>query len=537
MKTTDRFVLVLVATLALFLAGCGGGSSTPSTPPAPSGPSPADMAITDAKTALMNAEAGLSGASTDAAMLAAYRAIQAAASNLITVLSENGGSAADRGSAVDALNNAAVEIGRLERALAAAEKENAAAIAKLLKSLDPQTATSRTRAEPPGGFPSLSGGDVQTGQGPGFAAAPDFDAVYGGTTTVTVNAADDLANPKLKDAVGTMVAGKNGWSGTMVTATDPATKNTDTVLVYTNIEAPKSVAFGDVHTLATTGNNIGTLEITANAANSNIQASGFSTGNAAFIHGTNAATTVNEVIRISGTYAGASGVYRCTETTGVDCTSQGTNSGIQLGGTWVFEPSPGAMAIQKDTNYSYFGWWLRVDGNGDYSPSNFYGHNTGLVLSAQPDILATLTGLATYSGPAVGKFAIAGFPNTGGHFTADANLSVDFGNTTQIGTVEGAVTNFMVGGAEMPWRVDFANADVALAGNFDGDATWTIDGVASATGTLNEGLWEGVFQRNNVDTDRLPKTVTGGWEVPYVAASNGRAFGHMIGAFGVTKDD
>ena len=529
MKTTDKFVLVLVATLALFLAGCGGGSSTPSTPPAPSGPSPADMAITDAKAALMNAEAGLTGASTDAAMLAAYRAIQAAASNLITVLSENGGTAADRGSAVDALNNAAVEIGRLERAIAAAEKENAAAIAKLLKSLDPQTATSRTRAEPPGGFPSLSGGDVQTGQGPGFAAAPDFEAVYGGTTTVTVNAANDLANPKLKDAVGTMVAGKNGWSGTMVTATDPATKNTDTVLVYTNIEAPKSVAFGKVF-----GNGNLTIGTTGD---SNIQASGFSTGHAAFTHGTNDATDVNEVIRISGTYAGAPGVYSCAETAANTCTSQGTISGIQLGGPWIFEPSPGAMAIQKDTNYSYFGWWLRVDGNGDYSPSNFYGHNTGLVLSAQPDILATLTGLATYSGPAVGKFAIAGFPNTGGHFTADANLSVDFGNTTQIGTVEGAVTNFMVGGAEMPWRVDFANADVALAGDFDGDATWTIDGVASATGTLNEGLWEGVFQRNNVDTDRLPKTVTGGWEVPYVAASNGRAFGHMIGAFGVNKDD
>ena len=527
MKTTDKFVLVLVATLALFLAGCGGGSSTTSTPPAPSGPSPADMAITDAKAALMNAEAGLAGASTDAEKLAANRAIQAAASTLITVLSENGGSAADRGSAVDALNNAAAEIGRLERALAAAEKGNAAAIAKLLKSLDKQTATSRERAEPPGGFPSLDpSAEVITGQGPGYTAAPDFDAVYGGTTTVTVNAADDLANPKLKDAVGTMVAGKNGWSGTMVTATDPATKNTDTVLVYTNIEAPKSVAFSKVF-----GNGNLTIGTTGD---SNIQASEFSTGNAAFTHGTDAA---GETIRISGTYSGASGVYSCVEASGTACTSQGTNSGIQLGGPWVFEPSPGAMAIQKDTNYSYFGWWLRVDGNGDYSPSNFYGHNTGLALTSQPGFLPDLTGLATYSGPAVGKFAIAGFPNTGGHFTADASLSVDFGNTTLRGTVEGAVTNFMVGGAEMPWRVDFANDDVGVSGDFAGNATWTIDGVASATGTQNEGLWEGVFQRNNVDTDRLPKTATGGWEVPYVAANNGRAFGHMIGAFGVTKDD
>ena len=543
MKTTDRFVLVLVASLALLLAGCGGGSSTPAPQPVDPSPSAAQMAIDAAKAELMAAEARLNGASTDAAKLAANQAIQAAASNLINVLSENGGTAADRGSAVDALNNAASEIGRLERALAAAEKGNAAAIAKLLKSLDKQTESSRFRFSPPGGNPgdrdpADGNANVYVGQGPGPAAAPDFDAVYGGTTTVTVNGTlttgQDGPNPKLKDAVGTMVAGKNGWSGTMVTATDPATKNTDTVLVYTNIEAPKSVAFGEVHDL--TGGVLPATVIATGSGDSNIQASGFSTGNPVFTHGTAAD---DETFRIAGTYAGASGVYSCVETSAAACTSQGTNSGIQLGGGWVFEPTPGAMAIQKDTNYSYFGWWLRVDGDGDYYPSTFYGHNTGLDQANHPSISGALTGLATYSGPAVGKFAIAGFPNTGGHFTADASLSVDFGNSTDRGTVEGAVTNFMVGGAEMPWRVDFANSsDMGSSGNFNGAATWTIDGVASATGaTRNAGLWEGVFQRNNGDIGLVPMTATGSWEVPYVAANRSEAFGHMIGAFGVTKDD
>ena len=533
MKTTDRFVLVLVATLALFLAGCGGGSSTPSTPPAPSGPSPADMAITDAKAALMNAEAGLTGASTDAAMLAAYRAIQAAASNLITVLSENGGTAADRGSAVDALNNAAAEIGRLERALAAAEKENAATIAKLLKRLDNLTADTRSSGDtqPPGGDP---GGTLTT--------RPTFAAVYGKATTVTVNSTlttgDNGPNAKLKDAVGTTVAGKNGWSGTMVTATDPASKNTDTVLVYTNIEAPKSVAFGKVF-----GN--GNLTIGA-TGDSNIQASGFSTGHAAFAHGTDAA---EETIGVSGTYAGAPGVYRCSEGSGGNnnCTSRGTNSGIQLGGTWVFEPSPGAMAIQKDTNYSYFGWWLRVKADGSLFPSAFDGHNTELDLNNKPDIQTAFTGKATYSGLAVGHFAIAGFPNTGGHFTADASLSVNFEGTVPnaAGDVEGAVTNFMVGGAEMPWRVDFARVGVLASGRFGSTATsgntatWTIDGIASAdpATTTNRGSYDGHLQRNNVDTDLVPMSATGTWQVPYVAANNSEALGHMIGAFGVTRDD
>ena len=534
MKTTDRFVLVLVATLALFLAGCGGGSSTPSTPPAPSGPSPADMAITDAKAALMNAESGLTGASTDAAMLAAYRAIQAAASNLITVLSENGGSAADRGSAVDALNNAAVEIGRLERALAAAEKENAATIAKLLKRLDPMTRHNRSIGDiqPPGADPG--GSSTQR---------PTFAAVYGKATTVTVNSTstneEHGPNVKLKDAVGTTVAGKNGWSGTMVTATDPASKNTDTVLVYTNIEAPKSVAFGDVFSL--TGGVLPSTTIALPANRKNIQGSEFSTGHATFTHGTDAA---DETIRITGTYAGASGVYSCVETSSAACTSQGTNSGILLGGGWVFEPSPGTMAMQTDSNYSYFGWWLRVKADGSLFPSVFDGHNTELT-TPKPDILNNFKGKATYSGLAVGKFAIAGFPNTGGHFTADASLSVNFEGTTTspAGNVEGAVTNFMVGGAEMPWRVDFANVDLAANGRFGhtstgNTATWTIDGIASVDdATNNRGSYDGHLQRNNVDTDLVPISATGTWQVPYVTANSSEAFGHMIGAFGVTRDD
>ena len=510
------------------------------------------MAITDAKAALMNAEAGLTGASTDAAMLAAYRAIQAAASNLITVLSENGGTAADRGSAVDALNNAAVEIGRLERAIAAAEKENAAAIAKLLKSLDSQTAVGGVRRAPTGGQPGGSGdGTLRTGQGTGsFPTSSDFDAVYGGTTTVIAKTTGTDANAKLKDAVGTMVAGKNGWSGTMVTATDPATKNTDTVVVYTNIEAPKSVAFGKAYPLTS-----GSLPIGNTGGDSNIQASEFSTGNLPFAHATDAADSA-ETVRISGTYAGAPGVYRCIESGTNNCTSQGTVDGIQLaGGTWQFEPSPGAMAMQTDGNYSYFGWWLRVDSNGNYFPSTFHGHNTRHDLSNTlnfPPSSGFHTGTATYSGLAVGKFAIAGFPNTGGHFTADASLSVDFeanNSSPNVAGIEGAVTNFMVGGAEVPWRVDFSSIPVQRNGLFDrGTATWTIDGVASVYPPLNPatsqpdpgtnvGTYGGVFQLNNDFNDRVPMTITGTWGAPYVATNNTEAIGHMIGAFGVTRDD
>ena len=528
MKSTDKFVLVLVASLALLLAGCGGGSSTPATPPAPSGPSPADMAISEAQATLTAAQAELAGASTDAEKLAANQAIQAAASTLINVLADNGGSAADRASAIQALNKAASEIGRLEMAIADAAKANAAAIGELLKALDAHTAEA-------------------TNPRPVVSPVMDITAAHGKATTV--DATDETtpasSNTKLKGAMGTTMAGANGWSGTMVTATQDAggtpTKKTDTVVVYTDIEAPKSVAFSTAYTL--TDGVLPNTVIATGSGDSNIQASGFSTGNAAFVHGTDA-TVFGETIRISGTYAGAPGVYRCVEgTSASDCTSQGTNSGIELGGTWAFEPNPGAMAMQSDSVYSYFGWWLRVDGNGNYSPSVFHGHNNPDSTAAL-NIPPALTGKATYSGPAVGKYAIAGLPNMGGHFTADASLSVDFeANNTggNVGGIEGAVTNFMAGGTAMPWQVDF-NADtdgLAATGAFDGTATWTIDGTASATSTVNTGKYRGTFRPNNAATpaDNFPMSATGSWEVPFVAANDSEAIGHMIGAFGVTKDD
>ena len=503
------------------------------------------MAIMDAKTALARAQAGVSGASTDAAMLAAYQAVQAAASALINVLAENGGSAADRDSALQALNMAASEIGRLEMAIADAAKANAAAINKLLAGLDGLTeiVTGGTRATDPDNVNAPPGGDP-SGTG---ANTPTFAAVHGKATTVTVRDAGTAAgqgpNTKLKGAMGTTMTGANGWSGTMVTATDSTNKHTDTVVVYTNIEAPKSVAFGDEFTLS--GGVLPSTDITG-SGNSNIQASEFSTGNAAFIHGTD---TAAEVIRISGTYAGAPGVYRCDEGAGANnnCTSQGTNSGIQLGGAWVFEPSPGAMAMKSDSNYSYFGWWLRVDDDtGNYHPSTFHGHNPDTT-SATPLAMTagTFTGKATYSGPAVGKYAIAGLPNMGGHFTADASLAVDFEDTTasgSVGAVTGTVTNFMAGDTAVPWSVDFNTAPAGLGtgGAFTGAATWTIDGTASASGaTNNAGIYRGTFQQNNLadPVDNFPMSATGTWEVPYVAANSSEAIGHMIGAFGVTKDD
>ena len=85
MKSTEKFVLVLVASLGLLLAGCGGGSSTTTAPVDPDpGPTPQELAmqqhteVSNAVTAAQMAVGALTAMSTDAEVTAAEGLIAAA---------------------------------------------------------------------------------------------------------------------------------------------------------------------------------------------------------------------------------------------------------------------------------------------------------------------------------------------------------------------------------------------------------------------------------------------------------------------------
>ena len=134
-----------------------------------------------------------------------------------------------------------------------------------------------------------------------------------------------------------------------------------------------------------------------------------------------------------------------------------SGGGIALagGGGWKFVPAEGAMVARPDTEYQYFGWWLRaVDDT--YALGVFHAGAGGA--ADEFASLAALQGTATYRGPAAGMFVVdpeIGEASAGG-FTASATLEVDFADAADRGSVSGTVDGFVVGGERMPWSVELA---------------------------------------------------------------------------------
>ena len=234
--------------------------------------------------------------------------------------------------------------------------------------------------------------------------------------------------------------------------------------------------------------------------------------------------------RARGTYNGAPGEYRCTA---VPCTSRAAvGGGIELGGTWIFDPDAGAMVDDPDSKYATFGWWLNEERPDADKVGTFH-----VVSDAGTIDLTSVTGTATYNGIAVGKAALnaaRGDDNIGGAFTANASLTATFDGASN-SMLEGEITKFMIGGESPNWTVKLNKATLA-AGGIGADAgantTWSIEGVDS-----NEsGGWQAkmydqgpVVGGDNGSERPQPTGVTGGFNSQFGVD------GHMVGAFGAEK--
>ena len=188
-----------------------------------------------------------------------------------------------------------------------------------------------------------------------------------------------------------------GWNG--VTLEKPGTSSKEQVRVYTNIEAPTDMSLLKVE-MADSGATSFALDAAkfADAIPDElplVPPSGTTTRTL----GTS--TTVGGTTRweFSGTYKGVGGTFVCTAS---DCAQVSvTVSANGIDGDpvapvytfidqWHFEPLAGATVKTADSDYMYFGSWLKTPNkqDGEYLYSVFYG---GAVLSNSDTLRCNIT--------------------------------------------------------------------------------------------------------------------------------------------------
>ena len=229
-----------------------------------------------------------------------------------------------------------------------------------------------------------------------------------------------------------------------------------------------------------------------------------------------------------GTYMGAAGTYVCGDDA---CTATWTLTGIQLSAGWHFKPASGARVEIADASFQTYGWWLRknADGTIDAGPAWFHS----LATAPQPTSIDAIQGTATYSGSALGKYAIysGAFSerSEAGHFTAAAELTADFGAEDAPGHISGKIDGFMTAAGSKNWEVELERTALASNGGFDtNDDTdptgtiWMIGDVASDV----RGNYQGAMYDARDDQDGLPYEVGGTFSAQFEAG-----VGQMIGSF------
>ena len=332
-------------------------------------------------------------------------------------------------------------------------------------------------------------------------------------------------------------------------------RTVDTINVFTNVDAAESSTYADYY--GTTRNGVdGTIGTDGVLT----LATGGETGMSSLFSGSkiptgagrnfnipedDTATTGVKENEFAGMFNGVAGTFVCSN---APCTAvTDAMSKLTLTGGWMFRPTekdpmkimlPG---VNYDPDYLSFGYWVRTTGEGDdteYGVGTFFDGSQPITAA-----VTELVGEATYSGKAAGMYGrktldqygqVVSGSETSGHFTADANLTARFGGNdiaiNKQNQIEGTVTNFMDGGEMISpgWTAQLNKID--LDGNGQSLSSFsrstTSEGGQATTGG---GNWRGAFFGDNVSATNNPTGVAGDFTAHF-------ANGHVIGAFGATKD-
>ncbi len=545
MKAPEKFLLALVAALALLLAGCGGGNNNDDdememTPPTAATLAAERKTITDAVSAAETAVNAVGNDSADAVVTAADSALAA-----ITAAINNADNlaAGDR-TVVVAQGQHQLLTRQLNQAKTARTMAMASAMTATGKALyaalaGPDPADSNPLGNATGETLSAAGLVIDVVQDAGALPAGD------NPVPVTLKAGDD-------------VTALMGWSGKdykLEQGTGSAKRTTE-ARIYHNQEAAEQKPFsgtGGVYTLVSGQTGAGAANngyLGSNGTTTPLDVSSVATDLAkvmadAFLHSGTQTHQVPErsnALYVRGTYDGAPGEFRCMMGP-CSSTNDGSGAPSALGGTWHFKPDAGAMVSIADTHYLYYGWWVSKDKDGNPTAASAFTGRMGV--DSTDDNLdlgwtgtSNLTGSATYAGHAAGKYAINNVLGLshGGHFTADAMLTAKF-NGTDSG-VTGTIDNFRLNdGSEDPgWSVALARGGFGANGQIMAPSTaptvWSMnDNKASPSGTWSGMMYDEAVHGDDNDGSNIPTTVTGTFYSEF------GSIGRMVGAFGAEKAD
>ena len=330
------------------------------------------------------------------------------------------------------------------------------------------------------------------------------------------------------------------------------TKDGSEAHVYSNIEDAVATAIDGIYSASSGLGKPKAYDVTDDGADDSILWTAVKRADTVV---TETGVADDQVSSFAGSVRGLPGVFSCAGT-GYTAPTRNTNGSVNTAadaGTWTFAPTNpnGTIDVADDDGYVHFGWWLNMKGDDvdDGFDVQTFATATGYGEFAEVrGDSADVTGSATYTGGAAGKWAIASTTEDtteGGHFTATATLGVDFDANTAAAnvaankdgvTVSGSVTDFMTGATSRPsWKVtltydgndgeDGVQPSLMLNPMIAGTSKWTTGGAVDGT-----GMWEAMFHGSEKDTGH-PMAVDGTFNADIAGGSVGR----IQGAFGATK--
>ena len=345
------------------------------------------------------------------------------------------------------------------------------------------------------------------GTGRGFAATD---------VTVERDAAGKVTAEIGEDYEGETTAGSGDWNSVTMTDGD------NTVLLYTDIDAPADKAFNDQYDRATRDN------ILDNDARVKLaMAAAFPTGS------TESKTFGGESGNpgsFDGSFDGVSGTYECTAGGGTCVLTTDADGELAMAGDWRFTPNSNLATVKDpDMTHVHFGWWLKKTKDGPEDVEVFTGATADHAVGGAA--IQAIEGTASYSGPAAGKFVTKTFEAgvqtdaNAGHFTATATLTAKFGEADEMGSIEGEVGHFTLNDTlSAAWTVTLGSVDLTNNDSFEAGVTDVNFGGADNEGV---GTWTGSFYGAGADAGDHPDAVAGKFDAATPGAS-------LLGAFGAT---